>query len=173
MIVALQPGYEDLPLMAYLRTHHGARTIVAFLTNGEGTPGDTLARFPAWMTGERKLEADRVASLLDGEAWFANIPDAPGPGTAGALKVLWDTVGATRRLTQAIRKYQPDVIVLCTDRRVATGASIRETLALHTLEDAVATGSNHGRYITKYGCPSVERVTHCRSDEGSRTPRGI
>ena len=138
MIVALQPGYEDLPLMAYLRMHQGARTVVAFLTNGEGTPGDTLGRYPAWMTGERKLEADRVASLLDAEVWFANIPDAPGAGTAATLKALWDTVGATTRLTQAIRKYQPDVIVLCHDRRVGGSASIRDTVALHALQEAVA-----------------------------------
>jgi hypothetical protein len=136
MIVALQPGYEDLPLLAYLRTHLGANTIVTFLTNGEGTPGDTLGRFPGWMTGERKLEAERVASLLDADVWFANIPDAPGAGTANVMTALWDSVGATKRLTQAIRKHEPDVIVLCADRRVAGNSSIRESLALRTVEDA-------------------------------------
>jgi hypothetical protein len=138
MIVALQPGYEDLPLMAYLRTHYGAAIVVAFLTNGEGTPGDTLGRFPAWMTGERKLEADRVASLLDAEPWFANIPDIPGTETAGKLSALWDSAGATSRLTQVIRKNQPDIVILCTDQRVPSTQSIRSGLALRTLQDAVA-----------------------------------
>lgn len=141
MIVALQPGFEDLPLMAYLRTHQGIRTVVVFMTNGEATPGDSLGRFPVWMTGERKAEADRVASLLDADAWFANIPDVPGSGSAIALSAVWDTLGATRRLRRAIRKYQPDVLILCGDRRVSGSLSSRDTVLLATVREAVATAS--------------------------------
>ncbi len=138
MIVALQPGYEDLPLMAYLRLHRGATTAVVFLTNGEGTPGDTLGRYPSWMTGERKLEADRIAAFLDAEAWFANIPDLPGAGSSENVQALWDTVGAVRRLTRVIRRYKPDAVILCPDRRVINRSSARDTVALRALQEAVA-----------------------------------
>jgi len=137
MIVALQPGYEDLPLMAYLRTRIGAKVVVVFLTNGEATPGDTLARYPVWMTGERKLEADRVASLLDAEAWFANIPDLASPTSVTELGAAWDTVGATKRLVRTIRTFQPDLISLCTDQRVNGMESLRDRVAQKTVREAV------------------------------------
>jgi hypothetical protein len=137
MVVALQPGYEDLPLLAYLRMEAGVRTVTVFLTNGEGTPGDSLARYPLWMTGVRKEEADRVASSLGSEAWFANLPDAAGVGSAPALAALWDTVGIATRLTRAIRMYQPDVIILSTDQRATRHPTLRESVAREALVKAM------------------------------------
>ncbi len=133
MIVALQPGDEDLPLMAYLRFHLGVKTVCVFLTNGEGTPGDTLSRFPLWMTGERKLEADRVAEALGSEAWFLNVPDLPGASSAGALASVWDSAGVAKRLVYAIRSFKPDVIVLCSDKRAGGSATHRDSAALTTI----------------------------------------
>ena len=138
MVVALQPSYEDLPLMAYLRAQCGAKTVVVFLTNGEATPGDSLARYPAWMTGERKLEANRAASLLDAEAWFANIPDFAGAASAAELEAVWDSAGARKRLVRAIRTYKPDVLTLCPDRRAGEMESLRDKILEKTVREAVA-----------------------------------
>ncbi|MGA9119657.1 MAG: PIG-L family deacetylase [Bacteroidota bacterium] len=137
MVVALQPGYEDLPLLAFLRTHLGVKTVALFLTNGEGTPGDSLSRYPLWVTGVRKEEADRVASLLGSEAWFANVPDVPGIESAQTLQSLWDTVGIQQILLRAIRTYRPDAIVFSYDRRAGKHPSIREGVALDAIRRAI------------------------------------
>jgi hypothetical protein len=160
MVVALQPGFEDLPLLAYLRTQVGAKTAVAFLTNGEGTPGDSLSRFPLWMTGERKREADAVARLLDADAWFVNLPDVPAAGSAGNLQALWDSSSASRRLARAIRTYKPDIVVVCADRRLPDTPSLRDTVAMRLVGHAVAeaatqTDTSHSRNLLPW---KVSRV---------------
>lgn len=138
MMVALQPGYEDLHLLSYLRAFKGVRTTVVFLTNGEATPGDTIAHYPVWMTGERKGEAHRVARFLDAEAWFMNLPDVPAPGRSSDLATMWDTLGARKRLVDVIRHVQPDVIVTSPDRR-GTGHAMtaRDSIALRLVGSAM------------------------------------
>lgn len=138
MVVALQPGYEDLPLLAYLRFHAGATTATVFLTNGEGTPGDTLARYPLWVTGERKVEADRVASRLGGTAWFLNMPDISAPRSAAQLETAWETAGAEGALARAIRSFKPDVVVLCPDRRSGGNPTHRDSAAFRIVQRAIA-----------------------------------
>jgi hypothetical protein len=160
LVVALQPGYEDLPLLAYLRTQTGAKTGVVYLTNGEGTPGDTLARFPVWMTGERKREAERVARLLDADAWFANLPDVPAATSAGNLQGLWDSSYAIRKLTVAIRTFKPDIVVVCADRRLPDTVTRRDSVAMRLLNRAVAQAAtaadtSHGRNLLPW---KVHRV---------------
>jgi LmbE family N-acetylglucosaminyl deacetylase len=143
MVVALQPGYEDLKLLAYLRAFEGARTSVVFLTNGEATPGDTLGQYPVWMTGERKGEAHRVARFLDAGAWFMNLPDMPAPDRGADLAALWDTTGAQKRLVDVIRLSQPDVIVVAPDRR-GTGHAMtaRDSVAITMLTRAMGTAAS-------------------------------
>ena len=144
MVVAPEPGSEDPALLAYLRAHQGFRTAVTFLTNGEATAGDTLSQYPVWMTGERKLEAHRAARLLDAEAWFINAPDAAAPDRWTDLAQFWDSTGATKRLVEAVRTVQPDIIVLTADPRGPAGRmSARDTVALSTVRKAmtVAAGS--------------------------------
>lgn len=137
MVIALQPGYEDLRLMAYLRAFQGVRTTVVFLTNGEATPGDTLSQYPVWMTGERKAEAHRVARFLDAEARFVNVPDLAAPPNGRELLAAWESAGAQRRLVQFIRAAQPDVIVLAPDRRGPEGhTTIRDSVALTLVQRA-------------------------------------
>jgi hypothetical protein len=138
MVIALQPGYEDLALLAYLRTQLGARTSVVYLTNGEGTPGDTLARFPLLVTGERKLEAERVARQLDADSWFVNLPDVPAAGSGPALRTIWDSAAARRKLVVTIRTFKPDIVVVGADRRLPDAATLRDTVALQLVNEAVA-----------------------------------
>jgi LmbE family N-acetylglucosaminyl deacetylase len=142
MVVALQPGYEDLKLLAYLRAFQGVRTTVVFLTNGEATPGDTIGQYPVWMTGERKGEAHRVARFLDAGAWFMNLPDVPAPDRPSDLATLWDSTGAQKRLVEVIRVAQPDVLILSPDRR-GTGHAMtaRDTVALSMLTRAIMTAA--------------------------------
>jgi LmbE family N-acetylglucosaminyl deacetylase len=170
MIVALQPGYEDLALMAYLRTQVGARVTATFLTNGEATPGDTLARFPVWMTGERKEESDRVAREVGGDAYFINLPDVPASGSAIELLSIWNSMDAARKLTAAIRTVKPDVIILCSDKR-GPGATHRDTTALRLVDVAIQNAATTGdTSVSKNLYPwNVARVIV--QVTGTRTPR--
>lgn len=139
MLVAPEPGAEDLRLLAYLRSRQGIRTAVAFLTNGEATPGDTLSQYPVWMTGERKMEAHRAGRFLDAAPWFINAPDVAAPGRWLGLERFWDSTGASQRLVEVVRTVQPDVIVLCADPRAPEDRiSGRDSMALSFVRRAIA-----------------------------------
>ncbi len=161
MVVAPEPGAEDLRLLAYLRTFQGVRTAVAFLTNGEATPGDTLSQYPIWMTGERKLEAHRAGRLLDADPWFVNAPDVAAPGRWSGLERFWDSTGATKRFVEVVRTVQPDVIVVTADPRAPAGRfSGRDSLAMSFVRRAIAAAAgSRDTSISKGLLPwSVARV---------------
>lgn len=44
--ISLEPGFEDLPALAYLRLGRGARIISLYVTNGEATPSDVSGEPP-------------------------------------------------------------------------------------------------------------------------------
>lgn len=141
MVLALHPGDEDLPLMAYLRFFQGVETVCVYLTNGEGTPGDTLSRFPIWVVGQRKLEADRVNALLGSEAWFVNMRDLPGTPDAAMLRSIWDSAEVTKRLTYAIRSFKPEVVVFCSDSRGEGNPTREDSTAMGVLRASMQAAS--------------------------------
>ena len=49
VVVSPEPGMEDPALLALLHYRYGVKVIVIHVTNGEGTPGDSLARWPSFM----------------------------------------------------------------------------------------------------------------------------
>lgn len=52
--LVLQPGYEDLSLLARVRMDIGARAVVAYVTNGDATPGDNGGSAPVFVAAERR-----------------------------------------------------------------------------------------------------------------------
>ena len=161
LAVALQPGYEDLPTLAYLRMGLGAKLINVYVTNGDATPSDLNGEAPFLLAARRKEEAYRASRALDGEPYFLNIPD---PGVVRDRSELErscvaDTVVA--RLTVALLSYRPDVILVHRDfRTMDTSETVRERflteLVLRAVKSAqVTTGQQASPEIAPW---RVERV---------------
>ncbi len=136
LLVALQPGYEDLSLLAHLRMESGARAVVAYVTNGESTPGDIGFTAPVYTAAERKEEAYAATRMLGTTAHFLNLPDPGIVQTREDLLQIWNPDTAHARLDQALRQYRPDVVVVCGDFRSDTIASARQRLLMELLMDA-------------------------------------
>lgn len=139
LLVALQPGYEDLALLAHLRMELGARAVVAYVTNGEATPADTGFTAPVYAAAQRKEEAYAATRILGTTAHFLNLPDPGIVHTREGLLQIWNPDTAHARLDQTLRQFRPDVVVVCGDFRSDTVASVRQQLLTDLLVTAVRT----------------------------------
>jgi hypothetical protein len=139
LIVALQPGYEDLPLLAHLRMELGARAVVAYVTNGEATPGDIGFTAPAYTAAQRKEEAYAATRMLGTTAHFLNLPDPGVVRLQETLLQIWNSDTAHVRFDRTLRQYRPDVVVVCGDFRSDTIASVRQRLLTDVLLGAIQT----------------------------------
>jgi len=124
LMVALQPGYEDLNLLARLRLGIGAKTIVLHWTNGEATPNDADGASPGLLAADRREEAFRAAALLGAQVHYLNLPDPGVVNRSGELASFWNPDSTVSKLVPLIRSYKPDVIVIGGDFR---GGSLRST----------------------------------------------
>ncbi len=124
LMVALQPGYEDLNLLARLRLGLGAKTIVLYWTNGEATPNDAEGASPGLLAADRREEAFRAGMLLGAQVHYLNLPDPGVINRSGELASYWDPDSTVPKLVPLIRSYKPDVIVIGGDFR---GGSLRST----------------------------------------------
>jgi hypothetical protein len=142
MYIALQPGYEDLPLMCNLRMFSGVRTVVMYLTNGEATPDDLGDDVPVSIAAHRKEEAYRAVTLLGGNPYFLNLPD-PGivPGNE-FLSAIWNRDTVLARMDRALRYFRPDVVILGGDRRGEELVSARHLLAKEFMLAAIGEGDS-------------------------------
>jgi LmbE family N-acetylglucosaminyl deacetylase len=128
LVVNLQPGYEDLPLFAYLRLGTGARVVSAYFTNGDASPGDEGGSAPVFAVSRRKEEAYAATRLLDVHAFFLNIPDPGVVSSRTLLEKIWNVDTATARLERMIRHFRPDVLIMAGDLRGDTLQSMRQIL---------------------------------------------
>ncbi|MEW6510019.1 MAG: PIG-L family deacetylase [Bacteroidota bacterium] len=145
LFVALQPGYEDFPLLTELRLGEGARTAVLYVTNGDATPGDEGGALPVEIAARRKDEAYRASLLLGAIPYFLNIPD-PGivPDTA-LLSRIWNADTVVSRVEYALRYFKPDAVIIGGDCRGSARRSLRQQLltrlilrAMHVAADPSA-----------------------------------
>lgn len=141
LVVALQPGYEDLRLLAHLRMEIGARAVVAYVTNGEATPGDRGFSAPVFAAAERKEEAFAATRMLGVTAHFLNLPDPGVVRYREDLLHIWEADTARLRLDKTLRHYRPDVVVVGGDFRGDTTQSIRQQLLKDLILEAVQTAS--------------------------------
>jgi LmbE family N-acetylglucosaminyl deacetylase len=128
LVVNLQPGYEDLPLLAYLRLGTGARVVSTYFTNGDASPGDEGGSAPVFAVSRRKEEALAATRLLDVTAFFLNIPDPGVVSSRILLETIWNRDTATTRLERMIRHFRPDVLIMAGDLRGDTLQSMRQIL---------------------------------------------
>lgn len=139
--LALQPGYEDMSLLAHVRLGIGARSVVAYATNGDATPADNRGTAPVFVAAERKEEAYKAATLLGATAHFLNLPDPGIVGSREILRQIWDVDTARARLERTIRYFRPDVVVVTGDFRGDTIQSLRQNTLTELLLEAVRSAS--------------------------------
>lgn len=139
--IALEPGLEDLPTLAYLRLGRGARIVSLYVTNGEATPSDLCGEPPFLLAARRKEEAYQAISYLGGETHFLNLPDLGVVSSRDELTRAWNPDTVLTRLVGALRSYRPDVILLARDFRGAKGEIIRQSTFQEMLLQAVRTAA--------------------------------
>jgi hypothetical protein len=139
LAISLQPGYEDFPLLAYLRTGIGVRVCMVYMTNGESTLNDRAGCTAEVTAGERKEEAHAAMRMLDVNERFLNLPDPGVVGSLGSLESIWgrDTVRA--RLREVVLYYRPDVVIIGGDLQGDSVRSLRQRAAIHFVRDAIGT----------------------------------
>lgn len=126
LAVALEPGDEDLPLLAYLRMGLGARVINLYVTGGSSTPSDAGGESPAGVAGRRKGEAYRVSTLLGMESYFLNLPDAGIIRRKETLERFWIPDSVLPKLNTVILSYRPDAIIVQRDFHAGEGMTTRQ-----------------------------------------------
>jgi LmbE family N-acetylglucosaminyl deacetylase len=134
----MEPGYEDLSLISYLRLGLGARAVVAYATYGSGTPGDAEGGTPLQIVGERREESFQAARHLGASAHFLNLQDPGILPSRAAIEAMWGHDTAVARIDRMLRYYRPDVVILGGDFRGDTVRSLRVEALREILLDAIA-----------------------------------
>lgn len=122
--IALQPGFEDLPALAYFRFARGAKITSAYLTNGEAGESDLRGEYPHHLAALRREEAANALRVLGGEVYFLNMPDVAAAFDTTELRQQWPRDSVQNRLMRLLSTYRPDIILIAADRE-SRGQSVR------------------------------------------------
>jgi hypothetical protein len=120
--IAIAPGFEDIPTLAYYRLKKGAEIGCVYITNGEDFPNYEYGKSAYETAKQRKEEAYQAMSLLHGEAFFLNVP------ASIYLSMENDTTEIDKyffSLDKIISEMKPDVILLNSDYIFPKGKSKR------------------------------------------------
>ncbi len=120
--IAIAPGFEDMPTLAYFRLKKGAEIGCVYITNGEDFPDYEFGKNAYETAKQRKEEAYQAMSLLNGEAFFLNVP------AFMCLSIEDDTAEIGKyflKLDKVISEIKPDVILLNSDYIFWKGKSKR------------------------------------------------
>jgi hypothetical protein len=116
LVIAMAPGFEDLPTVANLRIGNGVRVEVAYVTNGEDIPSDLNGETFYRIASRRKEEAYQAISYLGAQAYFLNIPINELSADTGCFHPTpWLRKVLGHRLDSLISQVKPDIIMLCND----------------------------------------------------------
>ena len=116
LVIALAPGCEDLPVIAYYRIGRGASVAVAYVTNGEGLPNRGNDDSFYELAGKRKEEAYQAASSLDAEAYFLNVPSTAIYGGQSTLHSQPNLEMLLRaKIDTVLERVRPDIVVVQRD----------------------------------------------------------
>ncbi len=113
--IALRPGYEDLATLACLRMGRGAQIISLYVTNVEEGESDVHGGYPTQLAGERRTEASKAISVLDGAALFLNMPDIAAASDTAFVHSKWSIDTLRVRLRKVISDFHPDLIIVARD----------------------------------------------------------
>ena len=117
MVLAGEPGEEDLATMTELRMNRGARVVAVYLTNGGGTASDDRDEIPYVVAGRRKEESYRALATIGCLPYYLNCRDILNG--AGATAEEWERDSVWARLTEAINRFRPDVVLIAEEWRSA------------------------------------------------------
>jgi len=134
--LALQPGFEDLAALSYLRFGRGARIVNAFVTNGESGDNDTKAQSPGEVAFHRREEAFRVSALLQGTEYFLNFPDFGAARDTAFVGEYWPIDSLETKLVDLIESIRPDLVLLAPDRQESGSESPRWNVVRSALRNA-------------------------------------
>ena len=124
MSIALQPGFEDLAAVAFLRLGRGAKIMSVYATNGDAGESDAGSFYPRQLAAERREEAGRAMKYLNAECYFLNLQDVAAAADTGEFRQSWPRDTVQLRLLRVISSYRPDLIVVPADLE-STGPSLR------------------------------------------------
>ncbi len=120
--LALEPGYEDLETLAYLRLAKGATITSAYLTNGEAGESDVRGELPHELAGVRREEAYAALAHLNGQTYYLNLPHLPAARDSNAVRAQWPADTVRARLAKLMLSCKPDLILLAPDWQIALQA---------------------------------------------------
>lgn len=174
LYLALAPGYEDLPALAYFRLAKGAEVSCAFVTNGEAGESDVETLYPNQLLGVRREEAFHALRMLDVDEYFINMPDIAAASSVSAVRKHWPAKVLQKELAKLIAEKKPDIILIGRDWQ-APGESLRSRVlakdvraAVVALEPGQRTGSDSTGVQASW---PVNRVFIDRGDgSGRRVP---
>ena len=135
MYIALQPGYEDLRVLAFYALVKAARVRVVYVTNGAGSWHERVGYYPHQVAATLRLEATATLEQLDGEAYFLNLPDLPSARDSVKARMLWQKDSLQEKLRTVIGEFGPDLILLGSDREVSD--PLRTSIVLNDLVGVV------------------------------------
>lgn len=135
LAIALQPGYEDFGLLAYLRLGRGAKVTSAYLMNGESGYSDQSSLYPPQLAALRREEAVNALDLLDSEAYFLNFGDVASEDSM-RIRLVWPSDSVRSELLKLMSEIKPDLVILCRDAEWGA-ASVRWNILRHDLEYAI------------------------------------
>ena len=113
--ISLRPGYEDLATLAYLRMGRGAQVTSLYITNAEAGESDVHGGFPTQLAAERRAEAAKAMTVLDGAALFLNMPDIAAASDTALVYSKWRMDTLRTRLKKIISDFHPDLILIARD----------------------------------------------------------
>ncbi|HTS00672.1 MAG TPA: PIG-L family deacetylase, partial [Bacteroidota bacterium] len=164
LVVAAEPGEEDLGGIAALRMGEGARVVTAFVTDGGATPSDAEGVLPMQVAARRRYEADAALRSVGGEPYFMGFPDYGFVSSAANLGRLWSRDSLLARFVAVIRAVRPDVVLLERDVREEEGDVVRQGMIRDILLAAVRSAAGAGGPVTPGAAWSVSRV--CEESPG-------
>ncbi len=112
MVLAGEPGEEDLTTMTLLRMESGARVVAVYLSNGGEKPSDDRDEIPYVAAGRRKEESYRALSRIGCTPFFLNCPDLPVATGGGGLGEAWERDSAGVRIAAAVDRFRPDCVLI-------------------------------------------------------------
>lgn len=155
LALSLEPGFEDLPALAYLRMARGATIASVFLTNGEERENDQRRELPSYRAATRRSEAEAASRFLDAEAYFLNLPNLIAFADSAAIARQWPPMRVEQKLAVMIRRLQPDLILLSRDWDAADGHErfaylerhLKQAIELAAAETDSASANGLGQYL--------------------------
>jgi len=135
--LALQPGFEDLAALSYLRFGRGAKIVNAFVTNGESGDNDLMVQGPGEIAFQRRGEAFKASAALHGVEYFLNFPDFGSARDTAFVNGYWPPDTLEAKLRELIESTRPDLILLAPDRQEEGGEAPRWVALRSALGKAV------------------------------------